>query len=299
MTKCETLPGPLCDIIKSTSAWPIPRGISHNRDIITRHAEACASRSKFYVDPTGKGQRVIPSWVHLDRGRCCGCKCRHCPFGHAQVAPSLRDARIAAPVILRSLPLPPLSLRHPGIPYREIVLINPCTTTAVAARNAIATAVSMSLPPPLFITVFYSESYRCVWSSWPLSAVIDVFAILGADLLTIPVHDLGSSSSTDTECLTSAISDAILDGLVGHGLGLASQSFRALCNCSTPNTMSGNLDTTYSPSGNLSGGATDLTNTAVCVGYASNLCPIGVLRATQERLHLKMQVPSQDAFLAA
>lgn len=31
------------------------------------------------------GLMVLTSWFHLKRGKCCGNKCRHCPYGHVNV----------------------------------------------------------------------------------------------------------------------------------------------------------------------------------------------------------------------
>ncbi len=61
------------------------------------HESACARGESTYRDPE-TGYRVFTS-VGLDRrGRCCGCGCRHCPYGHSDV--SDRAARIKQPAFL-------------------------------------------------------------------------------------------------------------------------------------------------------------------------------------------------------
>jgi hypothetical protein len=50
----------------------------------TLHAEACAAGQLHYVDPE-TGYRVFTELAHLQRGYCCGSRCRHCPFDHVNV----------------------------------------------------------------------------------------------------------------------------------------------------------------------------------------------------------------------
>ncbi|RQM30796.1 hypothetical protein B5M09_010016 [Aphanomyces astaci] len=52
--------------------------------IVAAHAAACAANQARYNDPaTGYG--VFTSAYLLDRQACCGNRCRHCPYGHANV----------------------------------------------------------------------------------------------------------------------------------------------------------------------------------------------------------------------
>jgi hypothetical protein len=57
------------------------------------HEAACARGEHAYTDPE-TGYTVFTRLAHLARGKCCGSACRHCPFGHENVAPALRE-RIA------------------------------------------------------------------------------------------------------------------------------------------------------------------------------------------------------------
>jgi hypothetical protein len=59
-----------------------------------RHAEAVARGERFYVDPT-TGLLVMTALAHLERGRCCGSGCRHCPWPATQTEPRDADARKA------------------------------------------------------------------------------------------------------------------------------------------------------------------------------------------------------------
>ena len=48
-------------------------------DIEELHRKACEAQESTYVDPK-TGLTVFTEYSHLQRGSCCGCGCRHCPF---------------------------------------------------------------------------------------------------------------------------------------------------------------------------------------------------------------------------
>ena len=58
------------------------------------HDEAVAKGLKYYIDPL-TGYRVTTALGHRQRGECCGCGCRHCPFGEDEEKGA---ATAAAPV---------------------------------------------------------------------------------------------------------------------------------------------------------------------------------------------------------
>lgn len=63
-----------------------------NRAALDRiHAQACENGLHSYTDPA-TGYRVFTALAHEARGNCCGCGCRHCPFGHSQV-PSTKTVK--------------------------------------------------------------------------------------------------------------------------------------------------------------------------------------------------------------
>jgi ATP-binding cassette subfamily B (MDR/TAP) protein 1 len=57
------------------------------------HEEACARGERHYVDPDS-GYLVFTKLGLLERDRCCGAGCRHCPFDHEAVALAQRSAKI-------------------------------------------------------------------------------------------------------------------------------------------------------------------------------------------------------------
>ena len=61
--------------------------MSHDR----RHARACARGEMTYLDPD-TGYRVFTALALRKRGECCGCACRHCPYGHEQVPDAERKS---------------------------------------------------------------------------------------------------------------------------------------------------------------------------------------------------------------
>lgn len=221
---------PLLAVTQRVADWPVAPGVVLPHEISVLHAAANESRAPTYPDPFS-GRLVLPSWRHSDRGRCCGCACRHCPFGHAQVPAALRKARVSAPVIIRSLPPSPQSKRCPGSAYSAALVFDPCEAGFIAARAALASATAASQPPPLLVTAFVAEAYLCAWSSWPLSAVIDASAAIGIDLLAVPLltslrPDYAQPSrplyeeplSPPVEAVTAAIVDAwTVAGLVQMG----------------------------------------------------------------------------------
>ncbi|XP_028260314.1 uncharacterized protein C1orf53 homolog [Parambassis ranga] len=54
------------------------------------HREACEAKKQMYVDPCS-GYKVFTEHAHLQRGKCCGSACRHCPYGQVNVKdPAMR-----------------------------------------------------------------------------------------------------------------------------------------------------------------------------------------------------------------
>ncbi|MFM7404288.1 MAG: DUF5522 domain-containing protein [Erythrobacter sp.] len=48
------------------------------------HEAACARGETSYLDPA-TGYTVFTALAHLQRGKCCGSACRHCPYNHEAV----------------------------------------------------------------------------------------------------------------------------------------------------------------------------------------------------------------------
>jgi len=53
-------------------------------DIEDIHKLACENGRDTYIDP-GTGYTVFTAHSHRKRGKCCGKKCRHCPYNWINV----------------------------------------------------------------------------------------------------------------------------------------------------------------------------------------------------------------------
>lgn len=64
---------------------PAERQLTDNeKEIAKVHEEACEAKQRMYRDPT-TGFKVFTKFAHLQRGKCCGSACRHCPYGQMNV----------------------------------------------------------------------------------------------------------------------------------------------------------------------------------------------------------------------
>ena len=64
-------------------------------DIEELHREAFMRGERNYIDPA-TGFTVFTALAHLQRGRCCGSKCRHCPYRWQNVKPEKLSTTQAA-----------------------------------------------------------------------------------------------------------------------------------------------------------------------------------------------------------
>jgi hypothetical protein len=81
------------------------------------HEDCEFAGEKFYKDPD-TGLMVMTEVIHLQRGKCCGSGCRHCPFAHERVPLSKRMNLIKQPAWL----VPPkwaTSMRSGGSSVQE------------------------------------------------------------------------------------------------------------------------------------------------------------------------------------
>ncbi len=55
-------------------------------DIEDLHLQACIKKEHTYIDPN-TGYMVFTSEYLLSKNKCCGKKCRHCPYNWINVKP--------------------------------------------------------------------------------------------------------------------------------------------------------------------------------------------------------------------
>ena len=60
------------------------------------HSQACARGQHTYTDPDS-GYSVFTALSLEQRDKCCGCGCRHCPYGHELVPTAKRDRLVQDP----------------------------------------------------------------------------------------------------------------------------------------------------------------------------------------------------------
>ncbi|XP_067846737.1 uncharacterized protein C1orf53 homolog [Heptranchias perlo] len=57
---------------------------TREQEIAHSHQQACKASQQTYVDPES-GYLVFTRLAHLQRGKCCGSACRHCPYDQVNV----------------------------------------------------------------------------------------------------------------------------------------------------------------------------------------------------------------------
>ena len=84
-------------LVKPPACWDITMSSEGGQNTIDNlHAEACARGASFYHDPAN-GYAVFTAVALKRNNSCCGCGCRHCPFGHMLVPVGHRDALVTDP----------------------------------------------------------------------------------------------------------------------------------------------------------------------------------------------------------
>ncbi|XP_048395284.2 uncharacterized protein C1orf53 homolog isoform X2 [Stegostoma tigrinum] len=73
---------------KAPGEEPEPQGSARltalEQEIASTHRLACEAGQQTYVDPES-GYLVLTSLALLQRGKCCGSACRHCPYNQVNV----------------------------------------------------------------------------------------------------------------------------------------------------------------------------------------------------------------------
>ena len=205
------------------------------QDIKDLHRAACLDRQSTYIDPA-TGYHVFTEYGHLQRGKCCGNKCRHCPYGHYSVKPELRskDKRITRPTYLKAMGPRRSFHPQPPVPQRAVGTIvialfwsggKDSFLALLALEAQIAAAVekntTMRIPSGPFtdsplagleidprttnlkivLYTHFEESTGVLnHQGLPVPAIMDQARFLGLDLLLLPLP----SQTTNTqycECL--------------------------------------------------------------------------------------------------
>jgi diphthamide synthase (EF-2-diphthine--ammonia ligase) len=172
-------------------------------DYATVHARACANREAFYADPA-TGYQVFTEYAHLQRGKCCGSGCRHCPYGHENLKDKV--GKIQQPAILtdESDALELLSPRQHS--HSKVLFFSGGKDSFLAIRavakqaQELALTLSPSKDEPfglILLTTFDATSRMIAHQEMPVATAVRQAQHLGLMLVGVPMHRASSESYVD------------------------------------------------------------------------------------------------------
>lgn len=140
------------------------------------HEAADARGETTYVDPH-TGFVVFTRLGLLERGKCCGAGCRHCPFGHESVPTKRRSKRIQQPAWLTDArPDPNLD--------NAFVFWSGGKDSFLAYRALHREGVLN----PVLLTTFDARSRMIAHQEFAIDTVIDQAEALDLPLIGVPLH---------------------------------------------------------------------------------------------------------------
>ncbi|MEO1731221.1 MAG: DUF5522 domain-containing protein [Pseudomonadota bacterium] len=143
------------------------------------HDAACARGDHTYVDPE-TGFVVFTRLGLLDRDRCCGAGCRHCPFGHESVNLAARSRRIQQAAWL--------SKARPEAGEACSVLFWSGGKDSFLAYRAMVREGAANI---VLLTTFDARSRVIAHQEFVIDEVVEQAAHLGLPLIGVPLHPGG------------------------------------------------------------------------------------------------------------
>lgn len=140
------------------------------------HEAACARGDFTYEDPE-TGFLVFTRLGLIDRGRCCGAACRHCPYGHEHVNLAVRSRRIQQAAWL--------SNARPDQDAPVTVLFWSGGKDSYLAYRAL---VRQGVRNLVLLTTFDARSRIIAHQEFAIDAVVEQAAHLGVPLIGVPLH---------------------------------------------------------------------------------------------------------------
>jgi iron complex transport system substrate-binding protein len=151
------------------------------------HERACAAGQLSYLDP-GTGHRVFTRLGLERRGTCCGCGCRHCPYGHVNVFD--KAARIQQPAFLHHRASRP----RPGQP-RHVLFWSGGKDSLLALRAWLRMRVGRGnetavegLDTLLLLTTFDAATRLVAHQEVSITNIQSQARALDLDLIGVPLH---------------------------------------------------------------------------------------------------------------
>ncbi|MEM7781563.1 MAG: DUF5522 domain-containing protein [Pseudomonadota bacterium] len=146
-----------------------------DEDYWALHEDACKRGETTYIDPE-TGFMVFTRLGLLERDRCCGAGCRHCPFGHESVGLSQRAKRIQQAAWLTNA--------RPD-PSREAAIVFwSGGKDSFLAYRALERQKRFSL---VLLTTFDARSRIIAHQEFPIDDVVEQAKRLGAPLIGVPL----------------------------------------------------------------------------------------------------------------
>lgn len=144
------------------------------------HAAACARGNATYEDPQ-TGYTVFTRVGLLQRGRCCGAGCRHCPFDHENVRLNARARQIQQAAWLSAL--------RPAAGSKVTVLFWSGGKDSFLAYRALERTGDASI---VLLTTFDARSRIIAHQEFAIDVVIAQAERLRAPLIGVPLHPGGA-----------------------------------------------------------------------------------------------------------
>lgn len=145
-------------------------------DFWSLHEDAVARGETSYLDPQ-TGFVVFTKLGLIERGKCCGAGCRHCPFGHESVPVERRSRRIQQPAWLTDArPNPADSLA---------ILFWSGGKDSFLAYRAMLREGRFN---PVLLTTFDARTRMIAHQEFSIDAVIAQGLALGVPIIGVPLH---------------------------------------------------------------------------------------------------------------
>lgn len=172
------------------------------------HRAACEAGERHYRDPE-TGYRVFTELGLRQRGDCCGCGCRHCPWGHEAVPTDLRAVRIVRPAWLQGAP--------PTTGQVNVVFWSGGKDSFLAAR---ATLKADPDRPIVLLTTFGQKTRIVAHQELSIQRIIEQARALDLPLLGVPLYPQSDYTYAVAEGLRYMASQVAVASLVFGDLHL-------------------------------------------------------------------------------
>ena len=176
---------------------------------VAAHDAANAAGDTHYRDPE-TGYRVFTESGLRARGDCCGCGCRHCPWGHEAVPAPLKAVRISRPAWLTEAP-------PAGRPV-TVVFWSGGKDSFLTARAVLRAAPATTL---VLLTTFGQKTRIVAHQELPIQTIIDQAAALRLPLLGVPLYPMADYTRAVKDALVHIADASPIDALCFGDLHLA------------------------------------------------------------------------------